>query len=111
MKLSLRFIFITALCLGAIRGLAVQTPDEEYENVAEEYMKGYFATRPLEATALGLHEYHGTNTDYSRLRLDSELLRLRRFDDRLPNFYFIESLALLCADMRILQAAIRRELF
>jgi len=111
MKLSLRFIFITALCLGAIRGLAVQTPDEEYENVAEEYMKGYFAARPLEATALGLHEYDGKITDYNRLALDAEASRLHRFDDRLTKFDLAKLSQRHSIDLRILQAAIRRELF
>jgi len=57
---------------------ATQTADVEYEAVAEEYIKGYFAARPLQGTALGLHEYDGKITDYSRLALDAELSRQQR---------------------------------
>src|SRR4051794_15562870 len=65
---------------------AVQSPDEEYQSVAEEYIKGYMAARPLLGTSLGLHEYDGKIADFSRLSLDAELARLRRFDDRLSKF-------------------------
>src|SRR4051812_8990988 len=65
---------------------AVQTPDAEYEAVAEEYIKGYLAARPIPAVHLGFHEYDGKIADYSRLALDAELTRLRRFDDRLKIF-------------------------
>jgi len=34
--------------------------------------QGYFAARPLLGTAIGLHEYDGKITDYSRLALDAD---------------------------------------
>lgn len=90
---------------------AAQTPDAEYESVAEEYIKGYLATRPLQGTALGLHEYDGKINDYSRLALDAELARLRRFDDRLKKFDLTKLGPRQSIDLRILQAAIKKELF
>ena len=90
---------------------AVVTPDEEYQSVAEEYIKGYLAARPLIGTVLGLHEYDGKITDYSRLSLDAELSRLRRFDDRLKKFDLEKLSPRQSIDLRILQAAIRKELF
>src|SRR2546428_2666083 len=73
--------FGLASCLALLVAFAAQTPDSEYEAVAEEYIRGYFAARPLQGTSIGLHEYDGKITDYSRLALDAELSRLRRFDD------------------------------
>jgi hypothetical protein len=81
-----RFVLLLGICLPLAAGSAAQTPDEEYQSVAEEYIKGYFAARPLIATSLGLHEYDGKIADFSRLALDAELSRLRRFDDRLRKF-------------------------
>ena len=53
-------------------------PDAEYETVAEEYVKTYLAAfSPARGTALGLHEYNGKISDYSRLALDAELSPLR----------------------------------
>jgi uncharacterized protein (DUF885 family) len=111
MKILLRASFLTGFCLIASLGFALQTPDEEYENVAEEYIKGYFMARPLEGTALGLHEFDGKISDYSRLALDAELSRLHRFDDRLSKFDLAKLSPRHEIDIRILQAAIRQELF
>jgi uncharacterized protein (DUF885 family) len=97
--------------LSAASSFAVQTPDSEYEAVAEEYIKGYFAARPLLGTALGLHEYDGRITDYSRLALDAELSRLKRFDDRLTKFDLDKLSQRQSIDLRILQAAVKKEIF
>ena len=96
------------LPLGA---LALQTPDQEYEAIAEEFIKGYFAARPLLGTSMGLHEYDGKISDYSRLALDAELSRLKRFEDRLQKFDLAKLSQRQSIDLRILQAAIRDEIF
>jgi len=108
--LSLVFILV-AFCLHAASNFAAQTDDTEYEAVAEEYIKTYLAAHPLEGTALGLHEYDGKISDYSRLALDAELSRLRRFDDRLAKFDPAKLNARQSIDLRILQAAVKKDLF
>src|SRR6476660_8117949 len=90
---------------------AAQTQDAEFEGVAEEYVKTYLAAHPLQGTALGFHEYDGKISDYSRLALDAELSRLRRFDDRLAKFDPAKLSPRQSIDFRILQAAVKRELF
>src|SRR5215468_1856983 len=90
---------------------AAQPQDAEYEAVAEEYVKTYLAAHPLQGTALGFHEYDGKISDYSRLALDAELSRLRRFDDRLAKFDPAKLSPRQSIDLRILQAAVKRELF
>src|SRR2546422_9981606 len=102
---------LVALCLSCGGSFATQTADVEYEGVAEEYIKTYLAAHPLQGTALGLHEYDGKITDYSRLALDAELSRLRRFDDRLAKFDPSKLSARQSIDLRILQAAVKRDLF
>jgi uncharacterized protein (DUF885 family) len=98
-------------CLSTTIILAVQTPDSEYESVAEEYIKGFLAARPLLGTSLGFHEYDGKIADYSRLALDAELSRLKRFDDRLKIFDVAKLGQRQSIDLRILQAAIKKEIF
>ena len=90
---------------------AAQPQDAEYDAVAEEYVKTYLAAHPLQGTALGLHEYDGKISDYSRLALDAELSRLRRFEDRLAKFDPAKLSPRQSIDLRILQAAVKRELF
>jgi uncharacterized protein (DUF885 family) len=104
-------LLLVPLCLPDRSTLAKQIADAEYEAVADEYVKGYLAARPLEGTALGLHEYDGKITDYSRLALDAELSRLRRFDDRLTKFDPAKLSPRQSIDLRVLQAAVKKELF
>ena len=111
---AISFILLLAalwLFPEGIRGFAAETEDGEYEAVAEEYIKGYLGAHPLEGTALGLHEYDGKITDYSRLALDAELSRLRRFDDRLSKFDPGKLSPRQFIDLRILQAAVKKDLF
>jgi uncharacterized protein (DUF885 family) len=109
MKFPILFCTVMGVSLSLV--LAAQTPDSEYEAVAEEYIKGYLAAHPVEGTALGLHEYDGKITDYSRLALDAELSRLRRFDDRLSKFDPSKLSPRQSIDLRILQAAVKKDLF
>ena len=90
---------------------AAQNTDADFGAVAEEFIKGYLNARPLLATRLGFHEYDGRADDFSRLALDAELQRLRRFEDRLRKFEPEELNARNGIDLRILQAAIANELF
>ena len=86
-------------------------PDAELDFVADEYIRGYLAARPLHATALGFHEYDGRIFEHTRLAIDAELTRLRRFDDRLAKFDIAKLGPRAAIDLRLLQAAIKRELF
>src|SRR2546423_6929974 len=105
----LAIIFLALSLASAV--FAAQTQDAEYEAAAEEYVKTYLAAHPLQGTALGFHEYDGKITDYSRLALDAELSRLRRFDDRLSKFNPGKLSSRQAIDLRILQAAVKKDLF
>ena len=86
-------------------------PDAELDGVADEYIRGYLAARPLQATALGFHEYDGRINEDTRLAIDAELARLRRFDDRLSKFDLAKLGPRAAIDLRLLQTSIKRELF
>ena len=86
-------------------------PDAELDAVADEFIRGYLAARPLEATALGFHEFDGRINEYTRLAIDAELARLVRFDDRLQKFDIAKLGPRAAIDLRLLQAAIKKELF
>ncbi|HEV3242978.1 MAG TPA: DUF885 domain-containing protein [Chthoniobacterales bacterium] len=100
-----------AICLPLASSIALQTPDQEYEAVAEDFIKGYFAARPLLGTSIGMHEYDGKITDYSRLALDAELFRLKKYEDRLQKFELTKLSQRQSIDLRILQAGICKEIF
>ena len=92
-------------------GSPANAAETAFNKVSGEFIAGYLAWRPQIGTTLGLHEYDGKLTDYSRASLDAELARLKRFDQQLtaldakslgPQAYY---------DLRILQAAIKNEIF
>ena len=111
LKQFLGAFIAAAICLPLASVFAHKTQDQEYEAVAEEFIKGYFAARPLLGTSIGMHEYDGRISDYSRLALDAELSRLKRFEDRLQKFELDKLSQRQSIDLRILQAAIHKEIF
>src|SRR5215475_979125 len=108
---TFRLVMISLALSIASALFAAQPQDAEYEAVAEEYVKTYLNAHPLQGTALGFHEYDGKISDYSRLALDAELSRLRRFEDRLAKFDPTKLSPRQSIDLRILQTAVKRELF
>ena len=85
--------------------------DAAFDRLANEYMTGYLQWRPQIGTALGFHEYDGKVTDLSRPSLDAELARLKSFDQRLSASDAKLLSPHAAYDYRILQNAIRREIF
>ncbi len=111
MKLLRLVACISLPLLVLVPHLDAVDSDTEFTNVSDEFIRGYLAARPLEAVALGFHEFDGKISDYTRLSIDAEVARLKRFDDRLKKFDPKELNARNSIDLRILQAAISRELF
>ena len=111
MKLPRLLACISLLLLSLAPNLHAQDSDAEFASVSDEFIRGYLAARPLEAVALGFHEFDGKINDYTRLSIDAEVSRLKRFDDRLKKFDLSKLNARNSIDLRILQAAISRELF
>lgn len=90
---------------------AASSGDSAFTRLADEFIAGYLAWRPLTATMLGRHEYDGKITDYSRASIEGELARLKKFEKQLaaldPNSLGREAQY----DRQILLAGIRTELF
>ena len=85
--------------------------DKAFQQLSDEFLQGYLNWRPQAAVALGFHEYDGKIADFSKASLDNELKRLKDYDQRLAT---IDTSALsekMFYDYRILQAAIKNELF
>ena len=100
-----------AVLLAGCAGPRPASREAEFHQLADDYLAGHLQWRPAFGMTLGLHEFDGRITDFSRASLDSELKRLNDFDRRLRRMP-VESLAGETAfDYRILQSAIRSELF
>jgi uncharacterized protein (DUF885 family) len=72
------FILMVLIVGGAsspVRG----SDDNSYRSVADAYVVGYLAWRPQAGTWMGLHEYDGQVSDYSRQSIELEHARLIHF--------------------------------
>ncbi|HEY8651105.1 MAG TPA: DUF885 domain-containing protein [Chthoniobacterales bacterium] len=107
-----RLVFLFASVSFAFPGnIRAQNSDADFDKLADEFISGYLTARPLHGTQLGLHQYDGKISDYTRLAIDAEVARLKRFDDKLQKFDANKLSPRASIDRRILQAAIKKELF
>ena len=85
--------------------------DKTFQQLSDEFLQGYLNWRPQAAVALGFHEYDGKIADFSKASLDNELKRLKDYDQRLTTIDTSSLSEKMFYDYRILQAAIKNELF
>src|SRR4051812_22750676 len=111
MKISRLLLFLLLVTGSFAAPAAEQNTDAEFDKVADEYIKGWLGAHPLHATSLGFHEHDGRINDFTRLSIDAELSRLKRFDERLKKFDPAKLGQRAAIDLRILQAAVKKDLF
>ena len=107
-------LLVTVAFCGCVRladGPRHGPADAAFQQIADEYLKGYLAWRPQTGTALGFHEYDGKITDFSRASIFAEVARLRAIDNRLDKFDAASLSKRGFYDYRILRNAIKREIF
>ena len=85
--------------------------NDSFEKLSEDYLKGYLDWRPQSGVSLGLHEYDGKITNYSKTSIDAEISRLNEFDKK---FSEIDTTSLSTKeyyDWKLLCSNIKNELF
>src|SRR5207247_70258 len=115
MKWPGRALLILTVSLGIASPVLAQTADTakadaDFDKLALDFIGGYLAARPLQGVALGFHQYDGKIGDYSRLAIDAEVERLKRFQARLEKMAPSTLSKRAAIDRRILKTAINVEL-
>ena len=90
---------------------AASDDEARFEQFAAEFTKGYLDWRPSEGVMLGVHQYDGKITDYSRASIAAERARLTEAERTLSSIPTDKLSARPSRDYRLLQAAIRHELW
>jgi uncharacterized protein (DUF885 family) len=110
---ALLLILSLAGCSQFHQGAASRPPEPNtaFQVIADDYISGYLAWRPQAGTGLGLHQYDGKVTDYSKTSLDAELARLKSFDEKLGGVDQARLTPQNACDYRILRNAVRHEIF
>jgi len=85
--------------------------DTTFTRLADEFLEGYLTWRPQLGTALGLHQYDGKITNYTKASLEGEISRLKKYESQLASLDTSRLNAQQYRDYRILQSAIQNELF
>ena len=96
---------------GLTESAGTQKADADFDKLVLDFIGGYLAARPLQGVALGFHQYDGKIGDYSRLAIDAEVERLKRFQDQFNKIEAGKLSKQADIDRRILLAAIAGELF
>ncbi len=109
-----RLLFLT-VSLGCALSLSAQTDmpgpgDADFDKLSLDFIGGFLSARPLIGVALGLHQYDGKIGDYSRLAIDAEIERLKRFRGQFEKMEASKLSKRADIDRRILLSAIAREL-
>lgn len=112
-----QYLLLFLACLSGdwsqprVAAAATNQADVEFHQLADEFLAGYLAWRPGLAVALGLHEFDGRVTDYSRVSVNLERARLANFDRRLARFPAKRLSPREAYDFRILRSAVLKQLF
>src|SRR5580692_8506080 len=110
-KFPLLFAILLAGCAKLPQTASSTDADAVFQRLADDYIGGYLAWRPQAGTSLGLHQYDGKITDYSRASIDAELARLKSFEQQLADLGISRLSPQSVYDYRILRGAIEREIF
>jgi uncharacterized protein (DUF885 family) len=104
-------LFLVMATPGLAESADTEQADADFDKLVLDFIGGYLAARPLQGVALGLHQYDGKIGDYSRLAIDAEVERLKRFQDQFSTLAESRLGRQADIDRRILLAAIAGELF
>lgn len=85
--------------------------EARFARLSDDFIAGYLDWRPATGTELGLHQYDGRTTDFSRASISNELARLQRFDRELAAFPADALSRQTRLDYRLLRTGIAGELF
>jgi len=86
--------------------------DDEFEKIAKDYVEGYLASHPENATELGDHRFDNQASEYSQSARDRFLARAKQFHERLKEFDDYRQLTgANQVDVRILRENVENEIF
>jgi uncharacterized protein (DUF885 family) len=115
MKKSFFIFFLLSVilvnCKEVSKSPKVSDGDKKFRQISENFLKGYLSWRPEMCVYLGFHEYDGKTSDLSMKSIDSELVRLKKYDKILTGLDTTSFSQGVLYDFRILRCGIRSEIF
>jgi len=110
-KIILSLLILSFFSCNKTETKAEITQDSTFKKLSEEYLKGYLDWRPGYGVYLGLHEYDGKTTDYSKASISAEVARLKDYDAKLAELDSASLSIKTYYDWKMLGSSIKNELF
>jgi uncharacterized protein (DUF885 family) len=110
-KIILFLLVLTIFSCNKTETKADGAQDSIFEKLSEEYLKGYLDWRPSYGVSLGLHEYDGKTTDYSKASIATEVARLKDYEVKLAALDSASLSIKTYYDWKMLGSSIKNELF
>lgn len=101
---------LLANCKGNPRSNQAGSGDSAFQKLSEEFLEGYISWRPQYGVFLGLHEYDGKITDFSKTSIDAELSQLKAFEKKFTQIDTGTLSSNMKFDQRIFLNTIRNEI-
>ena len=102
--------FLAALILFSCNKPGASNADANFNQLSEDYLKGYLDWRPANGTGLGFHQYDGKVTDLSKASIAAELVRLKDFDQKFAALDTAAMSTQVFMDYRLLRSSIKNEI-
>ncbi|MBI3416587.1 MAG: DUF885 domain-containing protein [Verrucomicrobia bacterium] len=98
-----------AVLAGCVSTPTPKSADTSFQQLTDAYLASHFAQRPLEAVALGWHQYDGKFAIWDRAALEAERENLKRFDAALAALPSAQLSSPNRWDVRLLRASIAHD--
>jgi len=106
-------VFATVLvsCRDKEKTISTTKGDAEFQKISDEFIADYLAWRPEFSVRWGLHEFDGKISDFSKVSIENELSRLKKYDQILNDLDTSSLSSNMYYDFKILQHAIKNEIY
>jgi hypothetical protein len=105
-------IFLVVSLVMPLANVRATPQDEQFQQIAHDYIEGYLATHPEAATELGDHRFDDKLTEYSAEAPGRELARAKQTRQQLEAFTDLSQLTgANKVDVRLLKDKVDNEIF
>ena len=108
----LRILFVLVSLVMPLTNVGATPQDEQFQQIAHDYIEGYLVTHPENATELGDHRFDDKLTDYSAEARVQELARAKQTRQQLEGLTDLSQLTgANKVDLRLLKDKVDNEIF
>jgi uncharacterized protein (DUF885 family) len=109
-RLSVILFLGSLLVLVSLNCVRKDMEDQKFQQLAEEFLEGFYQAHPVWATYIGMHKYDDMIDDYSLQAIQAEIMRLRFMADKMKSVDTLKLSVTNKVDYKILENEINSQL-